>query len=378
MQAPLPDTYRRLAPFSVRLPAGTRLYEQGAQPDRFYIVLRGEVHFEAMSEHGDPEVVAVAGLGGLVGHVAAITRRPTSAAARLDADAVLLAIPVARLAEAIREAPDLGLRLIYEFAGVDPTTLAASGPPEVHQEGDALDEDVVPVRGEYDSAVFFTDIATCPVSQTRFQFLRMRTRAVRPQERASDFHVRYQGTDPTWYSLVVCPTCGYTSYFDDFTKVDEHTRSRLWDGREERIEIGLEGLSGIRDDAGVLRVLDLAMRCYEQRGASASRRAVLEHRRAWLAREAGDVNTEQMWLRRARDSYQAAFEHDTRISEEAAARVAYLVGDISMRLSEHQIAAQWLETAVRVAPKTASGIARTARDRLQDVRELIKQERLAS
>src|SRR5690606_31203588 len=102
------------------------------------------------------------------------------------------------------------------------------------------------------------------------------------------------------------------------------------------------------------------------------------HRRAWIAREAGDVNEEQMWLRRARDSYQSAFEHDTRISEEAAARVAYLVGDISMRLGEHQTSAQWLETAVRVAPKTASGIARTARDRLQDVRDLIKQERLAS
>lgn len=120
------------------------------------------------------------------------------------------------------------------------------------------------------------------------------------------------------------------------------------------------------------------MRCYEGRGASDGRRAVLQHRRAWLERETGNAANERMWITRARASYEQAFESDKRLSEEAAARIAYLVGDLGERLGDLQGAAQWLETAVRVAPASSAGVARTARDRLQHVRDLVKRERAAS
>lgn len=370
------ETQRRLAVYSRRLPAGTRVYEQGATPDHFFVVIRGEVLFEVLSEQGEAEVVARAAAGDLVGHVAAISRRPTSAAARVEKEAAVLALPVAKLEDLLREAPELGVQLIHIFAGVEETPeVAEDGPPAP----DTVDEgDLVRIAGAYDIDVFFTDVATCPVSQTRFEFLRVRTRAVRPSERESDFHVRYHGVDPTRYGVVVCPHCGFASYWDDFGKVEEAVRGRLWDDRDARMALAGGPLNGTRDEDAAVRVLELAMRCYETRGANDSRRAVLQHRRAWLERDAGNAAAERTWLVRARESYQRAFEHDTRISEEAAARVAYLVGDICVRLGENQDAAQWLETAVRVAPKTASGIMRTARDRLQDVRDVIKRERLAS
>ncbi|MCK9486253.1 MAG: DUF2225 domain-containing protein [Dehalococcoidia bacterium] len=269
------------------------------------------------------------------------------------------------------------MQLVYYFAGVEEVPEADQDAPPDPQ-GRTDDPDLVRIPTPYDLDTFFTDTATCPVSQTRFEFLRVRTRAVRPSERESDFHVRYHGVDPTRYGVVVCPHCGFASYWDDFTRVDESVRGRLWDDREARMALAGGPLHGIRDQDAAVRVLELAIRCYETRGANDSRRAVLQHRRAWLERDAGNAATERSWLTLARDSYQRAFEHDTRISEEAAARVAYLVGDISVRLGDYQEAAQWLETAVRVAPKTASGIMRTARDRLQDVRDAIKRERLAS
>ncbi len=371
-----PDLHRRLASYSLRLQPGTRLYEQGATPDHFYLVIRGEVLFETVSEDGEAEVVARAGVGDLAGYVAAITRRPTSAAARVEGEAVVLALPVSKLAEVIEQAPEVGVRLICEFAGVDEADLAEEDAPPAPDA--QADPDLVPIEGPYDTEMFFVDTATCPVSQTHFEFLRVRTRAVRPAERESDFHVRYHSIDPTRYGVVVCPSCAYASYWDDFAKMDEGVRARLWEDREARASIARGPLSGMRDADAAVRVLELAMRCYDLRGANDSRRAVLQHRRAWLERDAGNAGTERSWLIRARDSYQRAFEHDTRISEEAAARVAYLVGDISVRLGEYQEAAQWLETAVRVAPKTASGIMRTARDRLQDVRDVIKRERQAS
>jgi len=387
MPGPLPDSFRRLATFSSRLLPGVRLYDQGATPDRFYVVLRGEVLFEVLSEQGDPEVVARAQPGSFVGHVAAFSGRPTSAGARVDRETVVLAIPLARLTEAIREAPELGVQLIYEFAGSPaPADLVHLDEVEVDETEDdrALarlapgDEDVVPIEGDVDGKMFFVDTATCPVSGTRFQFLRVRTRAVRPRERESDFHVRYQDVNPTWYGVVVCPVCAYAAYQDDFANLDEAARARLWDDREPRSALAAHSLAGTRTLEDAVTALDLAIRCYEARGASDSRRAVLQHRRGWLEREGGNANAERPWIMRARESYERAFKDDKRLSEEAAARIAYLVGDLSERLGDLQSAAQWLETATRVAPKSSAGIARTARDRLQDVRELIKRERAAS
>lgn len=386
MPGSLPDSYRRLAAFSSRLLPGTRLYDQGAMPDRFYVVLRGEVLFEVLSEQGDPEVVARAQPGAFVGHVAAFSGRSTSAAARVDRETVVLAIPLTRLPEAIREAPELGVQLIYAFAGGSgPSTATApdgeSDSSEDEQASAQLasgDEDVVPIEGDVDTKIFFMDTANCPVSGTRFQFVRVRTRVVRPKERESDFHVRYDDVNPTWYGIVVCPVCAYAAYQDDFATLDEAARARLWDDREPRSAFVTHPLTGSRTLEDAVTAIDLAIRCYEARGASDSRRAVLQHRRGWLERESGNASAERTWITRARDSYERAFKEDKRLSEEAAARIAYLVGDLSDRLGDRQTAAQWLETATRVAPAGSAGIARTARDRLQDVRESIKRERAAS
>ncbi|MCA9851780.1 MAG: DUF2225 domain-containing protein [Dehalococcoidia bacterium] len=382
MPGPLPDSYRRLAMFSSRLLPGTRLYDQGTVPDRFYVVLRGEVIFEVVSEQGDAEVVARADAGSFVGHVAAFTGRPTSASARVERESVVLGIPLLKLADAIREAPELGIQLIYAFAGQPaPAFLSGveeEGEPQAVAAVDADRDDVVTIEGEIDSQLFFVDTITCPVSSTRFEFLRVRTRAVRPRERESDFHVRYDDVNPTWYGVVVCPGCAFAAYQDDFEPLDEEVRARLWEDREARAAFVEHALTGTRSLEDATTALDLAIRCYEVRGATDSRRAVLQHRRAWLEREAGNAQGDRMWLTRARDSYERAFEADKRLSEEAAARIAYLVGDLSDRLGDLQSAQQWLETATRVAPTASAGIARTARDRLQDVRDLIKRERAAS
>jgi len=389
MAGTLPESYRRLAAFSSRLTPGTRLYDEGEVPDRFYVVLKGEVLFEVVSERGDAEIVARAQPGSFVGHVAAFTGRPTSAAAHVEQETVVLGIPLARLTEALREAPELGVQLILAFAGgTVPAAFAdlvavgvdTSDAPGVRDEPEATagDEEIVPVVGEVDPKTFFLDTAKCPVSGTHFQFVRVRTSAVRPKERESDFHVRYEGVNPTWYGIVVCPVCGYAAYLDDFEVVDDAARTRLAADRDERATSLARPLSGVRSLQDAATALELGMRCYEARDASGSRRAVLQHRRAWLEREAGNATTERSWIVRARDSYEQAFQSDKRLSEEAAARIAYLVGDLGERLGDLPGAARWLETAVRAAPAGSVGIARTARDRLQDVRDLMKRERAAS
>src|SRR5690606_26546085 len=98
----------------------------------------------------------------------------------------------------------------------------------------------------------------CPVSQTRFQFPRVRTRAVRPSHRDSDFFVRYQGVDPTKYGVVVCPSCAHAAYFDDFAKLEDDARAKLWDDREQRLALVAQPLNGMRSHADAVLALELA------------------------------------------------------------------------------------------------------------------------
>lgn len=367
MSGHLPDSYGRLASYAHRHASGAVVYEQGASLDRFFVVLRGRVDFEVVSESGETAVVAQAFPGDLAGHVAAFTGRPTSAAARASGESVILAVPVERAIDAFREAPELAMLLVRSFAEPDRPRQA---PVDVELPPvPVVDGDVLRVQGEVNEAFFFLDTATCPVDGTHFEFVRVRTRAVRPAARDTDFHVRYTSVDPTHYSVVVCPACGFASYLDDFDAIDDETRARLWADRAARLPLLGHQLSGARTMQDAITVLDLAIRCYDLRGGGPSREAVLFHRRAWIEREAGNRVAEAEWLRRAREAYRGAFEQDSRLTDDSALRAAYLVGDISLRLDEPNEGAPWLETVIRRADsKTQSGLIRMARERLHDAR----------
>jgi hypothetical protein len=77
-------------------------------------------------------------------------------------------------------------------------------------------------------------------------------------------------------------------------------------------------------------------------------------------------------LEKARDAYRRSFERDDAISDESAMRVAFLIGDLSMRLDEPRVGAQWLDTATRFPrAKQSSVLERSARERLSDAHKLL-------
>ena len=243
----------------------------------------------------------------------------------------------------------------------------------------ASDRNVVRLHDTYDDEFFFVDTVECPISGTVFDYLRVRTKAVRPISRDSDFFVRYKGTDPALYSLLVCPRCAYTSYRDDFDDLTDEERVALRATAESRVVMVPRSLCGARTPEDNIVATDLALRCYGQRRPNERRRAVLLHRRAWSERERGDTTAELKYLASARAAYQSAFERDAGISDESAVRAAYLIGELWLRLGEPVEASRWLETAIRVpGAKNQSGLIRLARERLFDARKAYGEQRRAS
>lgn len=353
------DGLGRLTRFAERVPNGRLIYDQGEVPERIFVVLRGRLQFEVIGDEGNVSVVGEVGAGQMAGHIAAMNARPTSAAARAMDDAILLAIPLSALAEAFQEVPGL----VVQLSGA----LKAAGRP-----GRGPDVVVIPVSRPIDEEFFFVDMADCPVCEAAFEYLRIRTRGVRPAQRDSDLRVSYTTLDPTWYALVVCPKCAFTSYRDDFDVVVADERERLAAATAQRRAIAPRALTGPRSVGDTEVVLELAMQSYALRRPNERRHAVLLHRRAWLARARGDSEGEIEWLRLARDAYQEAYERDPDVSDEGALRAAYLIGDLTLRLGDPLAAGRWLEVCLKTGASEQSGLVRMARDRLHDAREAAK------
>ena len=92
----------------------------------------------------------------------------------------------------------------------------------------------------------------------------------------------------------------------------------------------------------------LALRCYDMRGVAPRRRAEILHRLAWLAREQGEEALERRYLARAREAYEAMYEEDTTLSDAAAIRVSYLLGELAYRLGQREEAIRWFERTSRM------------------------------
>ena len=389
MRSPLPNSYRLLLErFGVRVPAGGAVSEEGTVVDRFFVVLSGRVAVQVEDASGARSAAREGGPGSSVGVAAAMTGRPLFAGAVAIEASELLAIPVDEAEEAFRIAPELAVALLREFSwqdceegqagppGAVPTPVAPSAvDPEAQPAEPPRIEDAGLVRlpvDEYDETSFFVDEATCPVSQTRFQYLRTRAGAVRPVSRDSDFRIAYRTIDPGLYAIGFCPGCSFAAYPDDFAAVTEQERAALVAAQPSRDVFGRPNLGGLRTPDGGVLALRLARACYDVRGAGPRRRAGLLHRQAWIERARGKVEAERTLLREAREAYIAAFEQDGDLSDAAAARAAYVIGDLALRLDDPLEAARWLESCVRM-PELAEqrGLERLARDRLHEARELL-------
>jgi uncharacterized protein len=383
-----------------RVDPGTLVYGQGAVTREFYLVLAGRVVFEVIDTTGARAVVHEARPGDCFGHVGAFSGRPTSAAATAAEPSVILAVPVDEAEAAFRIAPQLAIAVIEQFTSVgrarravrevsdEPALPSAPGLDAASTTGESGPATTaVPLGGlpeapetrialpsrDFEESLFFKEEATCPVCATSFEHLRVRIGAVRPTGRDSDFRTRYRGTDPTLYTITVCPHCWYAAYAEEFNDVGAAERSLLADGFAQRARPGRTNLCGIRSIDEAADSFELALGCYEARSAGHRRRAGILHRRAWLERSRGDEEREQEYLRLAVAAYRAAYEADKTMTDSSATRAAYLIGDLYMRLGGLQEAARWLEICVGGKHEAQSGVLRMARERIFECRTLLEE-----
>lgn len=98
------------------LPAGTTLLREGDPGDGLYILREGTVEISLPGASPGARMLAELGPGAVFGEMAILEEKPRSAAAVARTDAKVWFVPREAVLAAIRQSPELGLRLLRELS----------------------------------------------------------------------------------------------------------------------------------------------------------------------------------------------------------------------------------------------------------------------
>ena len=145
---------------------------------------------------------------------------------------------------------------------------------------------------------------TCPICEKKFKLTKTRGQAVSVST-DTDFCTRFADLNPYYYTIWVCPHCGFAAHEERFFTLLEGARLKLKEFLEGR-KVNLD-LSGSRTWDQAVTSYKLAIFYAGMVSLPASHIASLELRLAWLYREKEMVDEEMEMMKRAVKDYEAAF-----------------------------------------------------------------------
>lgn len=179
-------------------------------------------------------------------------------------------------------------------------------------------------------------------------------------KRDSDFCVHYKNENPIFYSVYVCPQCGY-GFTDNFKSPSAE--------KKEKIKIAInpaKKLCSSRSVEEAVTAYQTALRCAllgEERDTII---AGLYLHLAWFNRFQKNKDEELTFLEKAIEYYEKAIESDRDLED--VATVFYLIGEISSRLGDDRKAIKFFAHIVHDKKIKNPNIIRMARERWQEIR----------
>jgi uncharacterized protein (DUF2225 family) len=213
----------------------------------------------------------------------------------------------------------------------------------------------------------------CAVCEEKFAVTCVRSRLSLIKQ-DSDFCAYYKDINPYYYTVWVCPHCGYAARDTEFPGIMPPMVIKIKKFLGERaVKVNLGG-NRTREQAIVS--YQLAIFYSGMIGASASKLAGLYLRLAWLYREGGLPDEEQKTLIKACESYEHALSTERMpIGNMSELAVMYLIGDLLRRTGENEKAMLYLSKVVSSPlSKIEKRIGDLARASWQEIRAIKAKE----
>ncbi|HEX7055770.1 MAG TPA: DUF2225 domain-containing protein [Bacilli bacterium] len=210
----------------------------------------------------------------------------------------------------------------------------------------------------------------CACCGDTFATSKVRPSFKKPVAKDTDFYQKYNGINPDYYVIRVCPHCGY-SCSESFTeKLNQQQVEKI------RSEVSAhwtkKDYGGERDWDQALATFKLGLICAQLIGEKERVIAGLLHHIAWLYREKDDWEQEEKFLKFALDAYIAVYEREG--MEINNAKLMYVIGELYRRIKSYQEAVKWFSRIIQDKRIMDAAIIKKARDQWA----LIRDEMLSS
>ena len=213
----------------------------------------------------------------------------------------------------------------------------------------------------------------CAVCEEKFPVTCVRSRLSLIKQ-DGDFCAYYKGINPYYYTVWVCPHCGYAARDTDFPTILPAMVAKMKNFLAQRdVRVNL---SGDRTREQAIVSYQLAIFYGGMLAVPASKLAGLYLRLGWLYREGEMVEEENKVLIKACELYEEALAKERMpIGNMSELAVMYLVGELLRRAGENEKAMLYLSRVVSSPlAKIEKRIGDLARDAWQEMRAARKQE----
>lgn len=167
---------------------------------------------------------------------------------------------------------------------------------------------------------------SCVVCAKTFTVTKVRNRLTLVSQ-DSDFCTHYKEINPNFYSIWVCPHCGYAAYdvyFEELSQAASDKIAKFLSSREVHVDF-----SGNRTCQDAIKTFKLALFFASLADCTASRQAALYLRLGWLYREIEQQQEELEALDKARECYeQALLKERMPIGNMSSTMIEYLIGEL--------------------------------------------------
>ena len=172
--------------------------------------------------------------------------------------------------------------------------------------------------------------------------LKVRPSKVIITKKDSDFCTYYEGDNPLFYEIDVCPTCGF-AFTDNFKPLRPQHMERVYKEYAQHVNGHATALfSGRRSANEALKCFKLALVCATLTDQPTMTIANMCMRIAWLNRYRQDQEEENKYLAKAVELYVEAYvSADLTTSSMNKNKLLYIIAEVYGRLEDYEQAKKW-------------------------------------
>jgi len=219
--------------------------------------------------------------------------------------------------------------------------------------------------------IFYNHNCTCPICEINYKTKKIHEKKINVLKKDTDFCKYFNGQNPYFYEISVCPNCGF-SFSQSFNKKINATNLdnfiKIFAPQWNKIDY-----TGERNIVQAIETFKLAIICGQIVGIKPSYLAKICLKICWLYRSNQDEEQELKFMKGAVDFFEKAYETEdfNRSDSMEQEMVVYLLGELNYRLANFEETKKWFNIGLTKFGKSVSAKKQTIemmRDRWLEIK----------